>query len=104
MLAARAIFGEEAFRKRYKLGERRLPVNKALFEAWSVNLDKLSDAQLAALKLKSELLKQRFTEVMNQAEFDKAVSQSTGDVGKVKLRFSSIEQIIADVLQLDPQA
>lgn len=41
MHAAAAIFGEHAFRKQFRGQDRRLPVNKALFEAISVNLAKM---------------------------------------------------------------
>jgi hypothetical protein len=103
MQAADQIFGNDAFRKRYDLGEKRKPVNKALFESWSVNLSKLTDEQIITLKERSERLKTGFIILMNEREgkprFDASISQGTGDLSKVKRRFSAIEKLIKEVLE-----
>jgi len=102
MTAAYDIFGKDAFRKRYKSGASRSPLNKALFESWSVNLSKLSDQQIDILVERKEKLKEGFIQLMNDREqeprFDSAVSQGTGDTKKVKCRFSAIEKLIQEVL------
>jgi hypothetical protein len=98
MKAAYDIFGNDAFRKRYKRGEARKPINKALFEAWSVNLDAIRDEDIALLVERKATVVDRFIELNSQASFDKAVSQGTGDVARVKLRFESIETLIRKVL------
>ncbi len=99
MVAAFDIFGKDAFRKRYKGDAPRSVINKALFESWSINLDKLSDAQIEVLKSLRATVKLKFIELMNQdREFEKAISQGTGDIGKVKRRFSAIEKLIQEVL------
>jgi uncharacterized protein with ParB-like and HNH nuclease domain len=41
MVAAFSIFGADSFRKRYRARATRYPINKALFESWSVNLSQL---------------------------------------------------------------
>ena len=43
MIVAQRIFGHQAFRKYFPKESRRMPVSKALFEVWSVNLDRLDD-------------------------------------------------------------
>jgi hypothetical protein len=99
MAAASAIFGRDAFRKRYKPNVGRALINKPLFEAWSVSLDKLSDAEIKKLQNRSKTLQRKFIDLLNnEHDFDKAISQGTGDVKKVKLRFSRIEQLIEEVL------
>ncbi len=99
MNAAYYIFENDAFRKRYSKEDRRLYINKALFETWSVNLDKLTDQQLNVLIQRKENLKDGFIDLMNQQEFERAISQATGNVTKVKYRFEAIAQLIGQVLK-----
>ena len=103
MLAATRIFGNDAFRKRYQRGAARFPVNKALFESWSVNLDACSDEELALLEEKKEELKDSFLNLMQtNSVFDKAVTQGTGSIARVKCRFFEIKRLIRSFL--DAQA
>jgi len=100
MKIARSIFGKDAFRKRYKEDAPRQPINKPLFESWSVNFNQLSDEQVERLSACGEILRQRFIELMNSSEhkFNEAISLATGDPKKVRLRFEAIEQLIKDIL------
>lgn len=98
MIAAYDIFGPDAFRKRYELEATRYPINKALFESWSVNLSRLSDEDLRLLKARKHMLVVSFLRLMFDQDFDRAISQGTGDIKKVNLRFSAIGQIIKEVL------
>jgi hypothetical protein len=77
---------------------QKVPFNKALFESWSVNLDQLNEIQLDLLITRADRLKVRFIDLMNDRDFNEAISQATGDVKKVQRRFSSIQQLIEDVL------
>jgi len=93
------IFYKYAFRKQYGKNAYRNPINKALFETWTVNLSSLNNEQLAALKQKKENLVDSFIDLMNGSSgFDGAISQGTGNVAKVKLRFSEISKLIQEVL------
>ncbi len=97
--ASRDIFGIYAFRKQYRKNAGRNPINKALFETWTVNLNNLDDVQFKELKGKKEELVNGFIELMNsKSGFDDAISQGTGNVAKVDLRFSKIEELIKEVL------
>lgn len=98
MVAAYEIFGKDAFRKRYKAGASRSPINKALFESWSVNLSRLDTAQLETLKDRKEILKDKFIQLMQNRNFDVSISQGTGDIKKVICRFEFINEIINEVL------
>jgi hypothetical protein len=65
MNAASAIFGEHAFRKLYSDQTRRLPINKAIFEATAVSLARLDDNELERLiDLRFEV-QERYIEMMS---------------------------------------
>jgi hypothetical protein len=99
MVIARELFGKDAFRKRYKMGAPRQPINKPLFEVWTVNFNQLSDVQAEKLKVKKDELESKFISLMSPgSRFDEAVSYSTGDTKKVRLRFEAIQQLIKEVL------
>jgi hypothetical protein len=96
MCKAEAVFGEYAFRKMYEIGGRRYPINKSLFEVWSVGLTKYHRQALIACK--DEIVKQ-FIEIMNtDSDFSRAISQGTGSITNVKKRFSTVESLLAKVI------
>jgi hypothetical protein len=96
--ASHAIFGDAAFRKPTR--KSRSPVNKALFEVWTVTLDNQSDASLHRLEASSEEVKRRVDSFMrNDNEFINAVSQGTGDTAKVRLRFERFRHVIEEAIR-----
>jgi len=100
MIIARDLFDKDAFRKRSSHDAPRQPINKPLFESWSVNLNHLSDEQVQILRERQDVLKGGFITLMNRPDrkFNDAISLATGDPKKVRLRFEAIEQLIKDVL------
>lgn len=98
MDAAYELFEGDAFRKRYEEGVRRKPINKALFDTWSVNLAWLSAGELATLKRRKRQVQKAFIKLMNTDEFDVAVSRSTGDAISVRRRFEGVAALIQGVL------
>ncbi|WP_165704025.1 GmrSD restriction endonuclease domain-containing protein [Enhygromyxa salina] len=98
MTRAEAIFGVDAFRKRYSETDSRRPLNKALFETWAVHLARLTDADASVLIKRRNELKSGFRVLMNDREFDSAVSQSTGDPRKIVVRYKRLDQLIKEVL------
>lgn len=96
MVAAFDIFGNKAFRKISYKNKRTFPVNKSLFESWSVHLSKLSDEEIEKLKQRKQNLIDTFADrVDNDKEFLAAISQAAK---KVECRFKTIEKIIQDIL------
>ena len=73
-------------------------MNKALFEALSVNLAKLSDGQIATLVTNRARLCAGFIGLCNDREFDSAISQGTSSPRKVSVRFAAIADLINGVL------
>ncbi|MBW1741165.1 MAG: DUF262 domain-containing protein [Deltaproteobacteria bacterium] len=98
MVAAYDLFGRYAFRKQYHRNTWRYPINKALFETWSVNLNHLDDRQLEELQIRKDTLIEKFIQLMNNRDFESAISQGTGNIAKVRLRFSAIEHLLQEVL------
>lgn len=99
MLAAIKIFGEDAFRKRYRIRDRRKPINKALFEVWSVAISRLNDEAIHLLVRNRLKLKEAFMHLLNNSEeFNAAISSGTGDRRKVVRRFTDIHHIIDQTL------
>ncbi len=89
MKAAKRIFGSDAFRKRYNSDAPRFPIN-TLFESWSVNLDACTDAELDILEQKKDSLKDAFMRLLREnTVFEKAITQGTGSISRVKCRFET---------------
>ena len=98
MRIAHEIFGPHAFRKRYgNDDDRRRPVNKALFEAWSVGLAQALDCQDRLVAMRRDLVAGSY-ELMRQRDFEAAVSAATGTASKVKCRFGAVEALIEECL------
>lgn len=96
MLAAYDIFGDNAFRKISSKNNRRFPVNKSLFEAWSFHFSQLSDENIQKLiKSKQKLIDKFIEYTENDREFLASISQAAK---KVEYRFEIIGQIIEEVL------
>ena len=95
MRGAYRIFERHAFRKRYGRDEDRYPVNKALFDAWSVGLARLTDGDVAILAEKRDQIIDEFISLMNEdAEFETSISASTGHPSRVRKRFRTTQELI----------
>jgi len=98
MRAAERIFGAFAFRKQYAMDAGRMPINKALFETWSFNLNLCSDDELETLIRHRIDLQRRFVDLCNVDTFNKSISLGTGAVSKIKERFTGVHRIIQDTI------
>lgn len=94
MNAAFMIFDNDAFRKRYASNVPRSLINKALFEALSVNLSKLSDSEIERLIANREKVRTAFIDVCNDRYFDSAISQGTSSPKKIFIRFRGIAEML----------
>jgi len=99
MRTAYDLFDSDAFRKRFKAADRRKPINKALFEAWSVGLARLAEKDVGRVVSRKGLVNERWLTLMNEDyDFVQSISQGTGDPTRVKKRFGSIETLLQGVL------
>lgn len=100
MQLSKEIFNNWAFRKSDKYPEKRKPINKALFEVWSVTLAKLDFEQRKTIKEKKEILfNKSISLVKEDPTFFNSITTSTGNKSSVAYRFSSIEKIIHETLE-----
>lgn len=99
MCAASDIFGEYAFRKRISWDDRRRPVSKALFESWSVQLARCSLEQIRVLVEKCKDVQRQFIRLMlEDDDFNNAISYSTGTPRRLQKRFRAIEQLVKEFI------
>ena len=99
MRAAFDIFHKDAFRKPAIDDNRRGPINRALFETWSVQLARCSEEQINALINRREDIKSGFTRLITEDRtFDGAVSYSTGTNWRVHKRFASIKELVEEFI------
>lgn len=93
------VFDRNAFRKIEREQERRKPLNKALFDVFSVVFAKLNKGQREIIKEEKEAI---VNKVIDLLEFDDfffaSVSSSTSDKGRVVYRFREIEKFIETLL------
>jgi hypothetical protein len=94
MKVSSQLFGKFAFR-RLNTEERRGPVNKSLFEAWSLILMKLSENDINILITKKSELMKIFTKLCDDYDFQNAIRSS--DKTSVKSRISKIQNMV-DIL------
>lgn len=97
---ARQVFGKYAFRKYFGSRTRLSPINKALFEAVSVNLAGLSEEDMEALIEKKGSVLAKFAKLMDDSEFYQSISQGTGSSARVKIRFQKIAKLFAVVINV----
>ena len=99
MLVASEIFGRGAFRKKFSKDDTwRKPINRALFESIAVNIAKMTGREQELLVGRRDQVLSAFIGLMNEQDFEAAVSVGTGDPPKVKLRFGRIREMFERVL------
>lgn len=97
MKRALAIFGTYAFRKSIP-GQRRTPINKSLFEVWSVIFTNMSQDEYEILIKRKEQLFKNIQELYDEEYFQRAVSRDSWKVDSVKIRYTKIQEIIKQTL------
>lgn len=98
MKASKQLFGDEAFRKPQRDGQRRGRINRALFESWGVNLASCTTDEISLVINRSDDVRSRFADLLLNPEFDAAISWATGSPNRVRTRFGGIQQLISEVL------
>jgi hypothetical protein len=85
------VFGQHAFRK-WPLGsESRNPINRPLFETWSVTLSRYEHDDL--VRRRDHIVARAREAMTYQRPYVDAITTSTGDAKKVRLRFGVAERM-----------
>lgn len=92
------IFGNDAFRKRENFGDRRKPLNKAIFETLSVCFSKLTLGEINTLILNSRILQEKFIALNHDNKFLYSISSGTGQLESVLTRFTEMNRIISETI------
>ena len=95
MKVSNELFGKFAFR-RLNTEERRGPVNKSLFESWSLIILGLDDNDINSLKNQKDILRKNFTTLCDDYDFQNTIRAS--DKTSVKSRISKIQKMVNELL------
>lgn len=85
------VFGQFSFRKWFPNSDKRNPINKAIFDAWSIAL---TDVSFDKLALRKDTIAGRARELLNDQKYFEAVSIGTGDPQKVRIRFEAAAEVL----------
>jgi hypothetical protein len=92
MRLALEIFGSNAFRKAPQEYYGRSPVNRALFESWSVSLAEAADEGLQIVP--PEVRDKAYELMRTDYVYIDSITTSTGDPRKVRYRFSKAREVL----------
>ena len=99
MRAASRIFGNDAFRKRYRTDDGRFPISLALFEAWGEQLARCAPEEIDRLVARRTEVRERFMALLNgDVQFEKAISVSTGSPRRIRKRFEAVRDLVREFL------
>lgn len=90
------IFGKHAFRKQRRGVDRRSVINAALWDVMSTGLSHYDEDYIGSV---GDDLEVGFLELLDNEEFDTAITQSTNDDQKVRTRFRMVRQMFEEVLE-----
>lgn len=99
MNLAMSLFGNDAFRKRKDICDRRRPINKPLFEVLSVSFAKLNDEEQSCLKTRANAFKNKFIALNNTDAFWNSLTSGTSNKENVRRRFEDINRIIKETIE-----
>jgi hypothetical protein len=101
MTRARELFDTCAFRISTPLRDKKTPINKSLFELWSVLLSQMPEQKFAILLGKREALYQKLEDSFadGQSYLKEFIGKDSTKLKAVNGRYEIMEQIIEDVIR-----
>lgn len=93
MRRAKKLFGKHAFRK--STGDmRRRPINKSLFEIWSVLLSDISELEFAKLYKNRNKMLEEYREILDEPNFEIAISRDSMKHASVSMRYEKLSNLV----------
>jgi len=97
------IFGKNTFRKMYSNENRRNPISKSVFDTISVNLAWLSMEEQQIIKSKSNIFIEKLLKLFDDkdSDFHRSITTGTGQKTSVFFRFSTIKNLLKEIIEND---
>lgn len=96
MRRARTLFGKHAFRKSVP-GMRRRPINKSLFESWSVLLGGMSEEDFIRLKKRRTAFFKDFSNLLKDEKFENSISRDSMKHASVAYRYYELNALLNNI-------
>jgi len=96
MELAKMVFGNYSFRKMYAMEGPRNPINKSLFESWSVCLEQFDPEMI--LKHKEKIVAGFVKKMTTDTDYVSSITGGTGGIRRVHQRFEKALEIIQEAL------
>lgn len=98
ILRSKKLFGQHAFRNSYE-GQRRRPLNKALFETQTVSLSRLTESQCLRLMQRQPLFHEKWKQLLTgDGPFKTSLRSGTGKAESSNARMLGLQRILEEVL------
>ncbi|GHV67034.1 hypothetical protein FACS1894199_11690 [Bacteroidia bacterium] len=93
MIRAKKIFGKHSFRKSYG-NNRRTPINKSLFEVWTVLLANLSDSEYDILCKNKKQFHAEYNQLLDSYNFNYLISRDSLKYASIQERYKQLSQLL----------
>lgn len=93
MRRAKKLFGKHAFRKSTP-DMRRRPINKSLFEVWSVLLCEMTEEEFAMLYKNRNKIIPDYRSILDDYNFEIAISRNSMQHASVSLRYRKLNELV----------
>lgn len=93
LLRSYSLFGEHAFRRSHD-NRRKTPINKSLFEVWTVLLARISQATYELIVANKEDFLREYYEILDDDEFSEAIGKYGSEPAGVRHRYSSVISLL----------
>ncbi|MEO5369690.1 MAG: DUF262 domain-containing protein [Magnetococcus sp. DMHC-1] len=90
------LFREHSFRKWRRNEDRIYPVNRSLFDVWSVSLSEMS---IEFISIHREKIVKKFQKLIGDDKFLDAITSGTSKPAMVKFRFNAIKDLLGSAMK-----